>query len=648
MLKLIRLEVAGFGPFAEPQTLEFPDQPGVTVIYGENMRGKTSLLNAIRYAFFGVVVSRSRRAQKLHTISNRDLAAEGKYGFSVSLTFSHDDDEYELVRECSPVNTAPLSDADYEESVLLRREDKVLGPRERDLALQKIFPAEISRFFLFDGELLQEYEELLINESDSGHRISEAIERILGVPILKRARAHMIQLSDEADRAAARLASKHKETEQYGGALQLATEHKKQHKQELEKKSEELEELTAERNEVYDYLQSVQRYSAILADRDNAVDRLKQAEKDEEIARNGLQAAMSDAWRSLLRDRVRAARDAASDEAQHEVDHLVLSLRAKAVEELHCQTCDQDISEQVRTQLASTLPADWPSKNGTWAPAESAALARLNDLNRFVDRDNAGEVRELWSHLRELAFTQVTLRTQITDLDAALADNNADALRRSKASLSELSEKIAIVKRAIDETRSKIEKLDSSIQRLTGLLEASGASDLRATQRKARILHASAEVFAGAVESYKAALRLRVESTASALFRSMTTEKVDYAGLSINENYGLTIRHRDGRAEEARSAGAEHVVALALMGALQNNAPLRGPIVMDSPFGRLDDSHTANVISTLPAMAEQVILMVYEAEVGKDRVRELLGARLLREYRLDRLSGRRTLVREVM
>ena len=36
---------------------------------------------------------------------------------------------------------------------------------------------------MFDGELLQEYEELLINESEAGHRISEAIERILGVPI---------------------------------------------------------------------------------------------------------------------------------------------------------------------------------------------------------------------------------------------------------------------------------------------------------------------------------------------------------------------------------------------------------------------------------------------------------------------------------
>ena len=118
-------------------------------------------------------------------------------------------------------------------------------------------------------------------------------------------------------------------------------------------------------------------------------------------------------------------------------------------------------------------------------------------------------------------------------------------------------------------------------------------------------------------------------------------------GLSINESYGLSIIHRDGRPEEARSAGAEHVVALALMGALHNSAPFRGPIVMDSPFGRLDASHTENVVSSLPLMAEQVVILVYEAEVGKARMREALGDRLLREYQLEKVTARRTNIKVV-
>ena len=45
-------------------------------------------------------------------------------------------------------------------------------------------PSEVSRFFLFDGELLQEYEELLAEDTNTGATIKESIEQILGVPVL--------------------------------------------------------------------------------------------------------------------------------------------------------------------------------------------------------------------------------------------------------------------------------------------------------------------------------------------------------------------------------------------------------------------------------------------------------------------------------
>ena len=95
------------------------------------------------------------------------------------------------------------------------------------------------------------------------------------------------------------------------------------------------------------------------------------------------------------------------------------------------------------------------------------------------------------------------------------------------------------------------------------------------------------------------------------------------------------------------SAGQEHVVALALMAALQRNAPIGGPIVMDSPFGRLDEGHTSRIIGTLPDMADQSVLLVYRAEVDQETLRSALGARQLREYRLDRVTSRHTRIVEV-
>jgi len=152
-------------------------------------------------------------------------------------------------------------------------------------------------------------------------------------------------------------------------------------------------------------------------------------------------------------------------------------------------------------------------------------------------------------------------------------------------------------------------------------------------------------LFDEAVAKYRDRLRRSVEADATELFLQLTTEP-EYAGLRINESYGLTILHQDGSEIPVRSAGAEHVVALSLVGALQKNAPLRGPIFIDSPFGRLDTQHTRNVVSALPSMTEQVCLLVYEEELRPQLARELLRGQLRAEYSLRRVSARHTELEE--
>jgi DNA sulfur modification protein DndD len=639
MLLLKRLEVDGFGPFASRQEIEFATEPGVTVVYGENMRGKTSLLNAIRYAFFGVAYQRGARPRRLGTLVNRDNAAEGRHEFSVSLKFDHDGHAYELVRECTSTVSEPRSDADYHQEVLLRRGSAALGPQEREHALKVVFPAEISRFFLFDGELLQEYEELLINESEAGKKISEAIERILGVPVLKRARAHLTMLSERAEGQAAREASRHQATQAVGNALQNATTLREEHRREMARKQQDLQSLTDQRVNIEEMLKSQQRYSSILEERDATSARLEEIRLELRQRSVELQKAMSGAWRSVLGQTVREARVAAQAELQVEFDQRLIFLRRQAIQSSHCAVCDQTLSRDLVIRLQTTVAhAELPDDIGSISPA----MVKLADLAKFQELDNSGEIRQLARRLNELQHDQVVARERLDDLNARLVDADQESIRQSHASFAEILARIAIVKQGIDSEAGEIERYDQNIQRLRKTLEASSTPDLVATQVRASTLRESAEVFGAAIERYKSDLRSRVEATASTLFREMTTEKQDYASLSINESYGLTIVHRDGRSEVARSAGAEHVVALALMGALQRNSPLRGPIVMDSPFGRLDDNHTSNVVKALPSMADQVVLLVYEAEVGRDRMRELLGDSLRREYELSRISARRT------
>src|SRR5690606_7822250 len=101
---------------------------------------------------------------------------------------------------------------------------------------------------------------------------------------------------------------------------------------------------------------------------------------------------------------------------------------------------------------------------------------------------------------------------------------------------------------------------------------------------------------------------------ASRLFANLTHEP-EYAGLCINDNYGLNIVLEDGTEIPGHSAGEGQVVALSLIGALQKTAPLQGPIIMDSSFTRLDGEHRRNLLRALPDMSPQVVLLVFEEEL---------------------------------
>lgn len=645
MLVLEKIQMEGFGPFADVQEITFA-RSGITVIYGDNMRGKTSLLNAIRYAFFGTVLGRNSRPRGLHTLSNRDLAARGRFGFSVALSFSHGEERFELTREFRSRSARPPStDSDYNETKQLRRGSQVLGPQQCDQLLPSLLPEEVSRFFLFDGELLQEYEELLYDESEAGRKISESIEQILGVPLLKQARSHVELVMEEAEEAVAREASRRQETESLGTALAQATELRRSHRSELERLQGQMTDLRAERKDTVRYLKSVERYKELMKELDDLRSDFEGVVRRTTAIVDEIKGLMKDAWRTLLGEPVRRHRAAAKRIAKETMDSMLDGLRKRAVDAGLCEICGHELNSDEKSRLAAGV-------NHLEGPQEftlgvSRGLKRLFDLEEFVGRDVEGQVRKLEEERRTLAINRLGLTDRIDEIETEIADSDAVTITSAGKSLREVERKILVVEQGIASEQEEIEKRDKSIERLSSKLEAIGTTSLRSSQERSKLLRKANDVLIRAVEDYKSELRNRVQESATQLFLKMTTEESEYASLEINENYGLDILHNDGRREQGRSAGAEHVIALALMGALQQNAPLKGPVVMDSPFARLDPHHTNNVVAALPSIADQVVLLIQEGEVPRTQIRTLLGSGLTFEYELEKISARRTNIREV-
>lgn len=651
MLTLQNITLENFGPFKGPQTITFP-KGGVSIVYGENMRGKTFLLNAIRYALFGKVLSRGSRQISLHEIGNWESAAEGHPGFQVDLYFESEGRQYQLTRLCRPLPgvTHPEKDTDYGQEVFLRRDGNVLGPAQRDAEMARVMPEQVSRFFLFDGELLQEYEELLRSQSEMGHRITEAIERILGVPVLTNARAHMRDLEKTAQQQESRAAQKDQQTRELGNNLANLTDQRTYHEAELQRYKDKFKELKGEKASLESSLRKTERIKALLDESDKHERDIKELAQRLVEKEERLREAMSEAWRTLLKPRVEALRvtlRAQISEAQARITRSAVS--KELVERIQqsltkdaCSTCERTLDRESRERLTTVLANIQKEDTAQPEPDGLGEMLRISSvLDSFEAQDKRDVVRELSDAIDEIRVDKAEKEERVKEINEQTSRFDQSEIRAQHSDHERVIKEIGLVERGIEAAEEKLKVINENIDRLQKELEKKGGADIAKERRRREIYSRLRDLFSEGVGLYRERLRERVEKDATALFVKLTSEP-EYEGLLINENYGLTITHKDGTPIRVRSAGAEHIVALSLMGALQKNAPLQGPIIMDSPFGRLDEVHTTKVIQALPDMAQQIMLLAYETELRPQVARNELRGKLKEEYKMVRKSARHT------
>jgi DNA sulfur modification protein DndD len=99
-MKLITMTMHNFMPYKGRIEVKFPQdaRQNVMVVFGDNMRGKTSLLNALRWAFYGRAFGRHLREIPLHLLLNSDAASEGEWTVEIHVRFEANAHTYDLRR----------------------------------------------------------------------------------------------------------------------------------------------------------------------------------------------------------------------------------------------------------------------------------------------------------------------------------------------------------------------------------------------------------------------------------------------------------------------------------------------------------------------------------------------------------------------
>ncbi len=651
-MKLKELTINNFMPYKGEQRVSFPqhETQNVMLLFGDNMRGKTSFLNAMRWGFYGNAVGRHLRVIPRINLVNIEAATDGDWSMSIVLKFSEAGKEFEIRRRIEKKShvSQPKQDADFEESVGLRVNGKAISGDAIENQINQVVPEEISRFFLFDGELLQEYENLLIEESEQGDKIKERIEQALGVPALIHGRDEFSNLLKDARRIQAKDAKKNTELKRFA-------EQQNQLEIRLTSLKNDLEDLLAQRmviekqvDDIDDELKNTEAVQRKKIELERLSAERKAAEDQIFNLNNSQRELLRTAWLDVLHknmspmlELIKTKRDNLQAVAETKaVLNSKIKILQKSIDDPTCATCKQSIPQEniqpIRDEI-SRLRAE--EELSIYDPSEIRVLnSKIDRLSVIRSAEEGRRLRQNESSLQKLQVSLIRIESKEDELQEEIKGFDTDRIIRQRNKRDSLKAQQTRLNRDIDEIKASCDKNNKEQDHIATLISKSTGGLGQKSSIRVTMYQELEAIFATGIDRLRDGLRGEVERFATAAFAALTTE-YSYSGLQINSNYGLSIIDQAGRVLKERSAGAEQIVALSLIDGLNRTARKAGPIVMDTPLGRLDPKHRNNVLKYLPKMADQVVLLVHEGEIDPDRDIQNFAARIGARYQIERISA---------
>lgn len=651
-MKLHSLRARNFMPYKGEMELAFPqdEQRNVMIVFGDNMRGKTSILNAMRWAFYGEALGRHSRPIPLQEIVNKDAALVDDWRVEVHVKFDANGHAYDLRRVAERRNMVakPSRPEDFIRSIHLTRDGSAVSGDQVEAEIGLIAPKQISRFFLFDGELLQEYETLLIEDSQQGQQIKEAIEQVLGVPALTNGRVDIQTILKQAQKR------QNSDLKQIAGLEKQAERHADLTgkidaiDRDLEDLNLRLKKVREERTALDDEVEAAQSVISAKATLDAKVAERKVVIDDCDRKEGERLDLISGAWKDLIDGQLQIRRDQIERRRRELVDSIkkrsALAQKVSDLKQLldtrECPTCEQELSDERRFQIGQALgkaETDLRSIDDSSSALQDIS-GQLDALSKIRGINAKDRLRQVEKDLQGYNVRLTQIENDIERLRDEIAGYDTAEIARKRVLLSEKIKEEGRLQGDIQDQNSERKKLVDELAVSQKAIEGLTKDRTQRSTRKVSLCSDLERVFSESIEQLRSKLRKRVEERANDAFKHMTTQK-SYRGLAINENYGLQIVDPSGRHVAVRSAGAEQIVALSLIDGLNRTGRAAGPVIMDTPFGRLDLNHRDNILSYLPSVTSQFVLLVHSGEIRKETDLAIIAERIGAVYEIREISS---------
>ena len=627
-MKIISIQLFNFRQFygLTPIIYFGSGRKNTTIIHGNNGSGKTTILNAFTWGLYEEFTGAFSEPKSL---INKRAIQEIETGKStecfVELVFEHDYKTYQLKRKFSVYRHIHKSLETTKTQLFMMVADdqgkwKPPLQQPQDI-IEQILPRSLYQYFFFDGEYI---DHLLRGEEKQ--KIAEDTKELIGIKVLQRAVNHL----QNAEKTL------HKELMTLGNLeIEKIVNHKEEKEQQQHKNKEDNRLIIHRLNILKKEKESLTEQMLFMSGIEN-LQQLKQRLLDEEkelrekllFAKQAIQKMISTQGYLVY-----------SHSMIEEFKQLLTNLRSqekvpygikkqfikKLLKQQKC-ICGQDLIPQSKTYQQVEK---WQEK-ATNIEIEESIIRLEAQVNHFPEKLTLfwQEINQYKTNLNQWRIQLSEVENKLDDINEQLRqypDRNIQSMQKKlddieqhirqltlnqgeiNAQLEEIEAELKTLDKEIKKQEIKVQKQELILRRITATQEA---------------IKCIAEVQKRLENQFRIALEKRLQE----IFQSISFTPYQP---HLNSNYELSLLENTSGEPlcVAASTGENQILSLSLIGAIidmvrewSQKDSLMGldsstfPIVMDSPFGSLDEIYRRQIAQSLPKLANQLVALVTKTQ----------------------------------
>lgn len=613
-MKIKSIEYENFRNFKDHGVIKCSTDGKVTIIYGKNGDGKTTLHQLFQWIIYGAVKFNKTTTDHLYNLA---FEKEQEYGtvFDVMgrIDFEHDGSQYSITRKYTYKKGLDDSEKIGEDLSLQKMDEDYNWKRvDRPIeTIEKLLPSGLSEYFFFDGESM--IADLRVKGKDSAGKLRKALYSMFDLDVIESALGHIgrtdlrttvlgkLYLGQASVASGSQLSAIKTNIENAQNVITDVTNQIKDATEEREKKKE----LITQISEQIGGTKSKAEYEAQRSDQKRQRD-LFLANASNDQAQFG--DVIMEMFPQLL---ISKAVNDAKGKLNLKVSNsnlpagvnkrLITYLLKMSTTECICgnKLCDKE-REHISDYLALLPPRSYSSLYHEFT--RTAAL-----WGNGYDKEKIESI--IKRVLDNLEYASECDR-RIKELDEA--EKKSQDIEDLVVTRRQAEERVRELDNTITQLESKNSKyklyLKQQMSQFDELTKKTAANEIVA--RKMEIMQAVADYFSEKLDVAATEYSQKLEENIQHLLDGMLTSK---RKVSVSREFA--VRVTDSFNDESKSEGQFAVVSFAYIGGilkmLKDDEDLSGkeyPLVLDGPFSKLDPDQRQNVVNMLPQFAPQVIV----------------------------------------